>query len=716
LGLRVCRFSDGLKLVPAPRQVGNNVQVQRAEREQSDENSGHAAILRLPRILIIVGQPIELTNGLEAMNARIDQFLDYPIEPQAEWQGGVFDFGDLAGAALNESPMAEAKMVLWVSCEAERVHGNPSVDNTPFDLLIEGLLEFSESQNFGYRPARILVTDEAFARQLNEQFARSGTTVTWKAEPDFWCEVKADMANHMLDAAAAPTIADSDCSLSQVRAFAEAAAAFYRARPWQHLGDTDLLRIQTPKPPKYLKHAIVLGAGRREFGLGLYESTDTHWNMRAQRLNMDSVEVFSLTFNPTSEAIEKDVVLWKEHDLPLETGDAFPQFLFYSRDNTRAPKPKELEYLTVVLAALAETTEEEIDTGEWSKQISVQGKNKRCKISIPDLLDPPDRKVWLDRGLIPEQRGNERHFRLVQTVMAQNQGMDMEQMNDLLNSQFTGSIDDFEYPSKTPFDRAENLCYSAIEAYGRRRIQLARQALQEDPTHIEANVLLAESVHDTTRKIELYEKAIEHGEAQYAELLETEVGRFWEISDTRPLMRAKQGLASALAADGQANEAVAQMLDILRLNTNDNMGVRYEIIPLLLSQNRGKEAVEVLNQYPEETANWLYLKAQVEFRREGPNGRSAQKAMAAAIKFNPHVIELLMTEEPPRLAEHYALGSPEEAAIVIEEQLKSWMENEGFVEWMVARFAAWERDSAKRERDRKRKLRVKNRKSKKSRK
>ena len=74
-------------------------------------------------------------------------------------------------------------------------------------------------------------------------------------------------------------------------------------------------------------------------------------------------------------------------------------------------------------------------------------------------------------------------------------------------------------------------------------------------------------------------------------------------------MRAKCGLANSLVLDGQANEAISQMLDILRLNTNDNLGVRYEIIPLLLSQNREKEAVDVLNRYPEETGNWLYLKA-----------------------------------------------------------------------------------------------------------
>lgn len=652
------------------------------------------------------------------MEAGIKRFLNRPIEPQAEWQGGVFDFGNLAGGALADSPMAEANMALWVSSETQLVHGKPAVDGTPLELLISELLEFAESQNVDYRPASICVTDNAFADQLNELFTGSGTTVSWNAEPEFWCEVKASMADHMLGAASAkaPSLADAKCSLPQIRAFAEAAAAFYRARPWKHLDDTDLLKIQTPKPLKYLKHATVLGAGRREFGLGFYESADTHWNMRAQRLDMDSLEVFSLTYNPISEAIEKDVALWKENDLPLETGDAFPQFLFYSRDDTRAPKPKELEYITIVLAALAETTEEEIDSGQWSKQVSVQGKNKRCKILIPDLLDSPDRSVWLDRGMIPERRGNERHLGLAQALIKQNEGMELDQLNELLNSQLKGSIDDFEYPSETPFDRAENLCYAAIDAYGRRRIQLARQALQEDPGHLEANVLLAESVHETNAKIELFGKAVKLGESQFAELLETEVGHFWGISETRPMMRAKHGLATALAADGQANEAITQMLDILRLNTDDNMGVRYEIIPLLLSQHREQEAVDILNRYSEETGNWLYLKAQVEFRRVGPTGRSAQKTMAAAFKFNPHVLELLTAVHPLMVPEHYALGSPEEAAIVVEEQLESWTESEGFIEWMFQRAAILESESLKRQRDRNRKQRAKKRKAKKSRK
>lgn len=186
---------------------------------------------------------------------------------------------------------------------------------------------------------------------------------------------------------------------------------------------------------------------------------------------------------------------------------------------------------------------------------------------------------------------------------------------------------------------------------------------------------------------------------EFAELLEQGSVHFWQMAETRPFIRAKHGLAHSLSLDGQANEAIAEMQDILRLNPNDNMGVRQAIIPLLLKQNREREAIQVLESYPEQSASWLYMKAQVEFRKGGPGSRDAAKALKAAIKFNPHVAELLRDDGPPRMPDQYTLGSIEEAAIVIEEQADSWSEIDGFEEWMVAGFQNYVREEMKHQRE-----------------
>jgi hypothetical protein len=123
---------------------------------------------------------------------------------------------------------------------------------------------------------------------------------------------------------------------------------------------------------------------------------------------------------------------------------------------------------------------------------------------------------------------------------------------------------------------------------------------------------------------------------------------------------------------------------------------------LLLEQNRDAEAAQLLARYPEETALWSYLHALVEFRCGGNSAR-AKAAIRAAFKVNDHVMRLLQTGEPPVLPDTYVLGSPDEAAICIDELETAWQQTEGFLQWMFQEYFVWERDRAKKLRDQQRK-------------
>ena len=458
---------------------------------------------------------------------------------------------------------------------------------------------------------------------------------------------------------------------------------------------------------RYLKYATVLGSGGEEYGLGFYDDDEQHYDLMAQRVDPLNMKLFSLTFGSPSDVNTADVELWNELDLPLETGEAFPTMCFFSKEGPRRPTPKELDFATIVLKALAATTEDEIDSGHWTKSIDFLGKRKKCVLSIPNLLDPPDRGEWTRRGLMPEMRGNERHMKLVQEFIKHNAGdMSIDQLNAAINAKFTGPMDNIEYPTEMPADRVEALCQEAIETFGRRRIQLAKQALAEDPTHVEANILVAESTRSADRRIELFRSARKTGQSQLGSMMEENVGHFWGLTETRPFMRACHGLAVALHEDGQTNEAIKQYREMLHLNPNDNQGVRYEVIPLLLEHDREAEAIELLDRYREETAFWHYMKSLVEFRRRSSSSQS-KKAMQSAFKANEHVVALLQSSEPPPSPDSYALGSPEEAAICIRELAAAWDETDGYVEWMFHQYFLWEKEKAKRLRDRKRKQRKK---------
>src|SRR5439155_12527362 len=98
--------------------------------------------------------------------------------------------------------------------------------------------------------------------------------------------------------------------------------------------------------------------------------------------------------------------------------------------------------------------------------------------------------------------------------------------------------------------------------------------------------------------------------------------------------------------------AIEHYSEMLRLNPNDNQGVRYLLAQLLVRERRDEELGKLLDAYKEEwSANWLYTRALWLFRREGP-GRKANAALKKAFEQNPFVPALIagilpMPERPP---------------------------------------------------------------------
>jgi tetratricopeptide (TPR) repeat protein len=635
----------------------------------------------------------------------LTDFLALPVNPEETWQGGVVKLSELMGIPPEQAPI-QMGLILWRGVPSELVHAKPVMPDADdaFDTFLGAMLELSEEHEFPYRPAEIDCNDRRFAEELNRRLADSGTVVHYRAKIGAWDAIVREMFDVLQSAGPPPlpSLREGGCSDEQLREFAAASAEFYRAKPWDVLDDTDLIKIHTPRPPRFMKHVVVLGAGSQSYGLGLYQDDEDHNALMSQQADPRQMSLFSFLYENPANVSAEDVDLWKELDLPLETGEAFPDPNLFLPDGPRRPAPKEIDFLTIVLKGLAQTSEEELDTGRWSKEVQVSGKRRKCAFSIPNLLDPPDRAEWIRRGKMPDQRGNEIHFRQVQDFIdSAGEGMDIDELNEAINAKFSGrSPDDYELPRNTPVERAEALYQDALGSFGRQRVLLARQALAEDADHVEAGILIAESTRAVDRRIELFENAKRAAAAALGDDMEELAGKFWGFHETRPYMRACQGLAEAFVDAGQTSDAIEQYREMLRLNPNDNQGVRYEIVPVLLEQDRDAEAIEVLKEYPEDSALWLHLEALVEFRRTGRSA-AAKKSLRTAFKSNEHVLELLQSNEPPLMPDSYALGSPEEAAICIQELQTVWEETEGFVEWMLQEYFAWEHDRTKRLREQK---------------
>ncbi len=238
----------------------------------------------------------------------------------------------------------------------------------------------------------------------------------------------------------------------------------------------------------------------------------------------------------------------------------------------------------------------------------------------------------------------------------------------------------------TPLDQAQNLIYRAFEERNlKRRIELAHEALRICPDCADAHVLLAE--HAATRKQALahYERGVVAGErALGPKAFQDSVGHFWGILETRPYMRARLGLAHALWIAAKRDEAVSHLQEMLRLNPNDNQGVRYTLAGFLLFLDRDDDLARLLEQYPDErSAAWGYTKALLAYRRHG-DGPEAQNILKQAIKTNRHVpVYLTGAKFPPAAPpNHYSPGDENEALQYVGSFLAGWKSTLGAVAWL----------------------------------
>jgi tetratricopeptide (TPR) repeat protein len=236
-----------------------------------------------------------------------------------------------------------------------------------------------------------------------------------------------------------------------------------------------------------------------------------------------------------------------------------------------------------------------------------------------------------------------------------------------------------------PLGQAQALMYRAFEEPDeQRRLRLAKDALAVCPDCADAYVLLAE--HATSRKeaLRLYEQGVAAGErALGAEAFQREAGHFWGVLETRPYMRARLGLAHSLWTAGRRDEAVRHLQDMLRLNPNDNQGVRYTLAGFLLFLDRDDDLDRLLQQYDEGSAAWAYTKALLAFRRHGDTPEACQ-LLKQARKTNKHVPAYLLGEKFPPTEQpgYYSPGDESEALSYIGGFLAAWKSTPGAVAWL----------------------------------
>ena len=240
---------------------------------------------------------------------------------------------------------------------------------------------------------------------------------------------------------------------------------------------------------------------------------------------------------------------------------------------------------------------------------------------------------------------------------------------------------------ETPLERAQELVYQAHEARtAAKRGELARQALLISPDCADAYNLLAELESSPHKRLALFEQGMVAGERAIGpdQFREWE-GDFWGITETRPYMRACAGVAEMSWVLGQRSRAIDLYQHMLRLNPNDNQGVRYMLSNYLLEVGNDAALTKLLEQFEDDAAaNWAYSRALSLFRTQG-NGPAARKALALAIKANGFVPPYLLgTKHLPRhLPDYVGFGDESEAIAYAAYAIPAWTQSPGALDWLL---------------------------------
>ncbi len=199
----------------------------------------------------------------------------------------------------------------------------------------------------------------------------------------------------------------------------------------------------------------------------------------------------------------------------------------------------------------------------------------------------------------------------------------------------------------------------------KRAIALARKAIVLDPSCTDAEVVLAKLTSNSQEeRVEALEEAVRRARFKLGEdaFQEDSYGRFWEIVETRPYMRACLELALALWQAGRETKASTYLARMLELNVQDDQGIRGRLLGWSLAVGDTETAGRVLDTF-DDNAEAVLAWGRVLERWLAHDETAAEKALRVARKLNAFVEDYFngTNEIPEEISESYSPDHESEA-------------------------------------------------------
>jgi hypothetical protein len=304
----------------------------------------------------------------------VARFRQLPVLAREVWQGAVVRMPAWIDSDDGGEPFRPFG-ALWVSLSTGRmgIELEPARDAHGPELLVAGLLRFArdEKKVLGGRASRLEVPGAEARDYLVQALGGAGTDIAVVPGLDAVAATLAKCTELATEDQPPGYLEGRGVTVDGVREFADAAARYYAAAPWQHLSDEDLLEVESPAAPPGHRYALVLGNAGHTFGLAFYASREQHEAMLDAGSPDEAGEIMrdarSIVFDSADGIPIRDHDLWLDHALPLAGPRAYPFAAHYlGRGRAERPARKDLEFAGLVLRAVAETSEQEMDSGRWT--------------------------------------------------------------------------------------------------------------------------------------------------------------------------------------------------------------------------------------------------------------------------------------------------------------------------------------------------------------
>ena len=191
--------------------------------------------------------------------------------------------------------------------------------------------------------------------------------------------------------------------------------------------------------------------------------------------------------------------------------------------------------------------------------------------------------------------------------------------------------------------------------------------------------LSAKNCHEA---IELMKKSLNESKKLISdETLEKNMGNLWALKDARPYMQCKKDLGKFYRRSNQIDLAIKEYEDLLKLDLDDNLNIKYEIVPVYFSEKRFEDIYYITEKYSaEESLFMLYLKALYYFSQGDDinSKRTIKKALEANLYVAQYMLNIKVDMGLSNISNVEFIGMK-----FAEQRIRSWGQSGLAMHWLM---------------------------------